>query len=214
MASPEQTSVLIPAFNEARAIGAVVRGLVRGWRLARDPRRRRRLGGRHARSRGGGGRPRDPAPVQQGQRRVGQERHSRGRGRVRADHRRRRPAPAGGRRAARRAARRVRPRHRRARRVRRRRRLAPARRQCRAEPPGELPDRPADSRSDVRVPAARRECLREFLHLLPNRFSTPTTTTLAFVKAGYSVAFVPVEARSRVGSLEDPARCATARSSC
>ncbi len=48
--------------------------------------------------------------------------------------------------------------------------------------------------------AARRECLREFLHLLPNRFSTPTTTTLAFVKAGYSVAFVPVEARSRVGS--------------
>jgi glycosyltransferase involved in cell wall biosynthesis len=47
---------------------------------------------------------------------------------------------------------------------------------------------------------ARRECLREFLHLLPNRFSTPTTTTLAFVKAGYSVAFVPVEARARVGS--------------
>jgi glycosyltransferase involved in cell wall biosynthesis len=47
--------------------------------------------------------------------------------------------------------------------------------------------------------AARRDCLREFLHLLPNRFSTPTTTTLAFVKAGYSVAFVPVEARSRVG---------------
>jgi glycosyltransferase involved in cell wall biosynthesis len=48
--------------------------------------------------------------------------------------------------------------------------------------------------------AARREYLREFLHLLPNRFSTPTTTTLAFVKAGYSVAFVPVEAMSRVGS--------------
>ena len=48
VASPEQTSVLIPAFNEARAIGAVVRGPVRGWRLARDPRRRRRLGGRNA----------------------------------------------------------------------------------------------------------------------------------------------------------------------
>jgi glycosyltransferase involved in cell wall biosynthesis len=47
---------------------------------------------------------------------------------------------------------------------------------------------------------ARRDCLREFLHLLPNRFSTPTTTTLAFVKAGYSVAFVPVEAMPRVGS--------------
>jgi glycosyltransferase involved in cell wall biosynthesis len=47
---------------------------------------------------------------------------------------------------------------------------------------------------------ARRTCLVEFLHLLPNRFSTPTTTTLAFIKAGYSVAFVPVEARLRVGS--------------
>src|SRR5207248_4765181 len=35
--------------------------------------------------------------------------------------------------------------------------------------------------------AARRECLLEFLHLLPNGFSTPTTTTLAFMKAGYSV---------------------------
>ena len=34
---------------------------------------------------------------------------------------------------------------------------------------------------------ARNECLREFLHLLPNGFSTPTTTTLAFIKAGYNV---------------------------
>jgi glycosyltransferase involved in cell wall biosynthesis len=47
--------------------------------------------------------------------------------------------------------------------------------------------------------AARRECLREFLHLLPNGFSTPTTTTLAFIKAGYNVAFEPTEARQRVG---------------
>ena len=47
--------------------------------------------------------------------------------------------------------------------------------------------------------AARREHLREFLHLLPNGFSTPTTTTLAFIKAGYSVAFEPTEARPRVG---------------
>jgi glycosyltransferase involved in cell wall biosynthesis len=47
--------------------------------------------------------------------------------------------------------------------------------------------------------AARRQHLREFLHLLPNRFSTPTTTTLAFVKAGYNVRFEPVEARLRVG---------------
>ncbi|CAN5746757.1 glycosyltransferase family 2 protein [soil metagenome] len=47
--------------------------------------------------------------------------------------------------------------------------------------------------------AARREHLREFLHLLPNGFSTPTTTTLAFIKAGYNVTFEPVEARPRVG---------------
>ena len=48
--------------------------------------------------------------------------------------------------------------------------------------------------------AARRECLLEFLHLLPNGFSTPTTTTLAFLKAGYNVAFEPVAARSRAGT--------------
>ena len=48
--------------------------------------------------------------------------------------------------------------------------------------------------------AARREYLVEFLHLLPNGFSTPTTTTLAFIKAGYSVRFEPVEAAQRQGS--------------
>lgn len=48
--------------------------------------------------------------------------------------------------------------------------------------------------------AARREHLREFLHLLPNGFSTPTTTTLAFIKAGYNVGFEPIEARQRVGT--------------
>lgn len=46
---------------------------------------------------------------------------------------------------------------------------------------------------------ARREHLREFLHLLPNGFSTPTTTTLAFMRAGYNVAFEPVETGQRVG---------------
>lgn len=46
---------------------------------------------------------------------------------------------------------------------------------------------------------ARREHLREFLHLLPNGFSTPTTTTLAFIRAGYNVAFEPVAARQRIG---------------
>jgi glycosyltransferase involved in cell wall biosynthesis len=48
--------------------------------------------------------------------------------------------------------------------------------------------------------AARRAHLQEFLHLLPNGFSTPTTTTLAFIKAGHNVAFEPTEARPRVGT--------------
>jgi len=47
--------------------------------------------------------------------------------------------------------------------------------------------------------AARRECLAEFVHLIPNGFSTPTTTTLAFIKAGYSVPFEPIDAASREG---------------
>ena len=47
--------------------------------------------------------------------------------------------------------------------------------------------------------AARREYLREFLHLLPNGFSSPTTITLSFIKAGYNVRFEPVEARQRIG---------------
>jgi glycosyltransferase involved in cell wall biosynthesis len=46
---------------------------------------------------------------------------------------------------------------------------------------------------------ARREYLEEFLHLLPNGFSTPTTTTLAFVKAGSNVLFEPIHARQRAG---------------
>lgn len=46
---------------------------------------------------------------------------------------------------------------------------------------------------------ARLSMLREFIHLLPNGFSTPTTTTLAFIKAGYNVTFVPIEAQTRVG---------------
>ena len=47
--------------------------------------------------------------------------------------------------------------------------------------------------------AARRDALVEFLHLLPNGFSTPTTTTLAFIKAGYSVRFEPIDAAQREG---------------
>ncbi len=48
--------------------------------------------------------------------------------------------------------------------------------------------------------AARRERLLEVLHLLPNGFSYPTTSCLAFLKAGFSVSFVPIQARPRIGT--------------
>jgi glycosyltransferase involved in cell wall biosynthesis len=47
--------------------------------------------------------------------------------------------------------------------------------------------------------AMRREHIREFLGLLPNGFSSPTTITLSFIRAGYSVRFEPVLARQRAG---------------
>jgi len=47
--------------------------------------------------------------------------------------------------------------------------------------------------------AARRDRLLEILHLLPNGFSYPTTSCLALMKAGHSVAFIPVKARRREG---------------
>ena len=47
--------------------------------------------------------------------------------------------------------------------------------------------------------AARRDRLLEVIHLLPNGFSYPTTSCLAFLKAGLNVLFVPITARARVG---------------
>jgi glycosyltransferase involved in cell wall biosynthesis len=47
--------------------------------------------------------------------------------------------------------------------------------------------------------AARRERLLEIIHLLPNGFSYPTTSCLAFLKSGWSVGFVPIRGRVRVG---------------
>ena len=48
--------------------------------------------------------------------------------------------------------------------------------------------------------AARTAQLRQFLHMLPNGFSAATTITLAYIRAGYSVAFEPIDARTRTGS--------------
>jgi glycosyltransferase involved in cell wall biosynthesis len=47
--------------------------------------------------------------------------------------------------------------------------------------------------------AAWRDKMTEFLPLFPNGFSYPTTSTLAFIKAGYNVGYVPISASKRVG---------------
>jgi len=47
--------------------------------------------------------------------------------------------------------------------------------------------------------AVRAERFREFLHLLPNGFSYPTTITMSFFRAGYGVAYIPIVASKRIG---------------
>lgn len=47
--------------------------------------------------------------------------------------------------------------------------------------------------------AVRADKFREFLHLLPNGFSYPTTSTMAFFRSAYPVAYVAIKAAQRVG---------------
>jgi glycosyltransferase involved in cell wall biosynthesis len=48
--------------------------------------------------------------------------------------------------------------------------------------------------------AVRASKFREFLHLLPNGFSYPTTSTMAFFRSAYPVTYVPIEVARRVGT--------------
>ena len=54
-----------------------------------------------------------------------------------------------------------------------------------------------DLTSGFRVVRAAK--FREFLHLLPNGFSYPTTSTMAFFRSAYAVAYVPIPVAKRVG---------------
>lgn len=54
-----------------------------------------------------------------------------------------------------------------------------------------------DLTSGFRV--VRAEKFREFLHLLPNGFSYPTTSTMAFFRSAYPVAYMPVPVARRIG---------------
>jgi len=48
--------------------------------------------------------------------------------------------------------------------------------------------------------AVRADRFREFLHLLPNGFSYPTTSTMAFFRSAYPVAYVPISVAKRIGN--------------
>ena len=48
--------------------------------------------------------------------------------------------------------------------------------------------------------AVRADKFREFLHLLPNGFSYPTTCTMAFFRSAYPVAYVSIPVARRVGT--------------
>ena len=45
----------------------------------------------------------------------------------------------------------------------------------------------------------KAEIAREFITLLPNTFSYPTTITLSVLRSGYSLAYVPIQCAKRVG---------------
>ena len=193
------TSIVIPAFNEGASIAPLVRELraEASWHeiLVVDDGSKDDTGAQAT----GAGAPRRAPSVQQGQRCGGQDRHPSGHGRVSPDHRRRRTAPSAdavrlvshldaydlvvGARSSETQAGTAR-------------RIGNSALNWIAS---YLTERPIpDLTSGFR--AARRDRLLEFLHLLPNGFSTPTTTTLAFIKAGYSVRFEPIEAGRRSGA--------------
>lgn len=58
--------------------------------------------------------------------------------------------------------------------------------------------RVADLTSGFR--AVRADKFREFVHLLPNGFSYPTTSTMAFFRSAYGVAYEPIHVAQREGT--------------
>lgn len=57
--------------------------------------------------------------------------------------------------------------------------------------------RVADLTSGFR--AVRADKFKEFLHLLPNGFSYPTTITMAFFRSAYTVTYEPIPVAARIG---------------
>ena len=64
----------------------------------------------------------------------------------------------------------------------------------------EIPDLTSGFRAMNRLKAL------EFIHLYPNGFSFPTTTTLSFLSTGYSVKFMPIESALRPANTQSHIR--------
>jgi glycosyltransferase involved in cell wall biosynthesis len=54
--------------------------------------------------------------------------------------------------------------------------------------------------------AVRRHKFLEFISLLPNKFSYPTTITMSFFRAGYSVAYMPINVQRRLAGTQSHVR--------
>ena len=54
--------------------------------------------------------------------------------------------------------------------------------------------------------AARARHFRKFLYLLPNKFSYPTTSTMAFFRSGLAVGYVPIKGLNRTGERKSHIR--------
>ena len=54
--------------------------------------------------------------------------------------------------------------------------------------------------------AARARHFSKFLYLLPNKFSYPTTSTMAFFRSGLPVGYVPIKAMNRTGERKSHLR--------
>lgn len=54
-----------------------------------------------------------------------------------------------------------------------------------------------DLTSGFRVVNAEK--FKEFMHLIPNGFSCPTTITMAFFRSGYAVTYMPIDVKQRIG---------------
>ena len=48
--------------------------------------------------------------------------------------------------------------------------------------------------------AVKADVFKQFLYLLPNGFSYPTTITMALFRSGYSIKYVPISCEQRTGN--------------